>query len=222
KLACFHRSRSITRCDTAVLPKMSQVWHILEAKGSRTCRPFENLRFPPKCAGGDKECGHTPTSKAQHCPKLHTSPVERVTQLIEESSSMRGYGMAILKSSNLEAFFERTLDDLECEYIYPPAVFEELLSWDPERVAAAAKRPNYTVFLHDDLPIGERCGICLFDERVSICCYDPDTEAVRGVVDSAAPEVRRWAESVHERYLAEARPLEVAEESASRRSLERV
>lgn len=135
-------------------------------------------------------------------------PVERIEHLLDEAETVYGFGMAMLKSSALEAFFERTLDDLDCEYVYPPAVFEELLAWDEETVMEATTRPGYTVLLHDSLPVREWCGICLFDERVSICCYDPETGLLQAVVDTESPEMRAWAESVYERYRSEARPLE--------------
>lgn len=141
-------------------------------------------------------------------PAYPYEPIERVTDMVAETETMRGFGMAMLKSSSLEAFFDRTRDDLVCEYVYPPAVFEELLAWDETRVADAAARDNYTPMLHDDLPVDEWCGICLFDERVSFCCYEPETGLLRALVDTGAPEMYEWAESVYERYRREARPLE--------------
>ncbi|WP_331233167.1 helix-turn-helix transcriptional regulator [Natronorarus salvus] len=143
-------------------------------------------------------------------PGYPYEPVERLAGLLEGTTTMRGFGMAMLKSGNLESFFDRALDDLECEYVYPPAVFEGLLSWDEETVVEAATRDNYTVLLHDDLPMDDRCGICLFDDRVSLCCYDHESGALRSLVDTGSTELYRWAESQYGRYRAEARPLETA------------
>lgn len=144
-------------------------------------------------------------------PGYPYQPVERITHLLGETETMYGFGMAMLKSSNLEAFFDRTLEDLDCEYVYPPAVFEELLSWDEETVMEATTRPGYTVLLHDALPVREWCGVCLFDERVSICFYDPQTGLLQALVDTESAEMRAWAESTYERYRSEARPLEEAD-----------
>lgn len=135
------------------------------------------------------------------------APIERLSTLINTTRTMRGFGMAILKSSNLETFFERARDGMECEYIYPPAVFEELLAWDEETVVETVSGPNYDVLLHDDLPLEERCGICLFDERVSICCFDPETGALQSLVDSGGDEIRAWAASYYDRLKGEAEPL---------------
>ena len=134
-------------------------------------------------------------------------PVERLTEFITTTRTMRGFGMALLKSGNLEPFFDHVLDGLVCEYIYPPAVFEDLLKWDEKTVLNAVRRANYTVLLHDDLPLDERCGICLFDDSVSICCYNPETGTLQSLVDTGSDEMRAWADSYYEQFRDEARPL---------------
>lgn len=144
---------------------------------------------------------------SQPGPGYPYKPVERVANLITSTRTMRGFGMAMLKSGTLDAFFDQILDGLECEYIYPPDVFEDLLSWDEETVMETATRTNYSVLLHDDLPIDNRCGICLFDDRVSICCYDPETGALQATVDTESDEMRTWAESHFDQFRAEARLL---------------
>ena len=141
-------------------------------------------------------------------PGYPYEPVDRLTELVTTSRTMRGFGMALLKSGNLEPFFDRVLNGLECEYIYPPAVFEELLSWDEETVKEAVSRSNYTVLLHDDLPLDDRCGICLFDDRVSICCYNPETGTLRSLVDTGSNEMSAWTGSYYEQFRDEARLLE--------------
>ncbi len=137
-------------------------------------------------------------------------PVERLTELMGTTGTMYGFGMALLKSRNLEPFFDQIGDGLVCEYIYPPAVFESLLEWDHETVLDAAAHPNYTVLLHDELPLDQRCGICLFDHAVSICCYNPETGMLQSLVDTESDEMRTWADASYERYREEAQPLENA------------
>jgi predicted transcriptional regulator len=145
---------------------------------------------------------------SQPGPGYPYKPIERLTELITTTGTMRGFGMALLKSGNLEPFFDHVLNGLKCEYIYPPAIFEELLSWDEETVIETATRANYTVLLHDDLPLDDRCGICLFDDRVSICCYDAETGTLQSLVDTGSDEMRMWAESYYEQFRDEARPLD--------------
>ncbi|MWV41487.1 transcriptional regulator [Natrialba sp. INN-245] len=152
---------------------------------------------------------------SQPGPGYPYEPVDRLAELLAESETMYGFGMALLKSGNLEPFFDHIQDGLECEYIYPPAVFEELLSWDERTVAETATRANYTVLVHDELPLDDRCGISLFDERVCICCYDPETGALRSLVDTGSDEMCTWAKSHYEQFRDNARPLEDADDVRS-------
>lgn len=137
-------------------------------------------------------------------------PIERIAHLIAEGGTVRGFGMMLFKSSNLRAFIEHVDNGIECEYIYPPEIFEQLLAWDGERVMAATERENFTVLLHDSLPIDQRCGICLFGDRVSFCCIDPETGMIYALIDTGAPEMCAWAEKKLEEFSAEAEPLHVA------------
>ncbi|MBX0324397.1 transcriptional regulator [Halomicroarcula sp. F13] len=137
-------------------------------------------------------------------------PVERVTRLIKESDTMRGFGTTVFKSVNNETVCEAVLDGMEFEYIYSPEVLEATVAWNPEKVAEAASRDNCSLFVHDNLPDQHRCGIGLFDERMGICCHDAESRQLEAVVDTEAATVREWAETVYERYRAEARRIEEA------------
>ena len=145
---------------------------------------------------------------SQPGPGFPYKPIERLTELITATQTVRGFGMTLLKSGNLELFFDQLRYGLECEYIYPPMVFEELLSWDEETVAAMTNRTNYTVMLHDDLPLDDRCGICIFDDRVCICCYDQETGTLQSLIDTESDEMRAWAESYYEQFRDEAQSLQ--------------
>ncbi len=148
-------------------------------------------------------------------PGYPYQPVERITELVQEAGLMRGFGMVMLKSSNLEVFFARSLVDLRSDYVYPPDVFEQILAWDPEAVLEAVQHPNCTVWLHDDLPLDDRCGICLFDDHVSICCYDGETGAFQATIDTGSLELVEWAESYYEQLRAEAKPFHDADDLVS-------
>ncbi|WP_457852213.1 helix-turn-helix transcriptional regulator [Natronorarus salvus] len=140
-------------------------------------------------------------------PGYPYQPVERITELVREAGMMRGFGMVMLKSSNLEVFFTRSLDDLQSDYIYPPDVFKQILVWDPEAVTKAVSHSNCTVWIHDDLPLDDRCGICLFDDHVSICCYDGETGSLQATIDTGSPELVEWAEVYYERLREQAEPV---------------
>jgi predicted transcriptional regulator len=135
-------------------------------------------------------------------------PIERVTQLIERTEAMRGFGTTVLKSSNLETACQSILDGMEFEFVYSPEVLEAIVSWNPAKVAEAAACENCTTLLHDSLPDNEWCGLGIYDDCVGICCHDIETGTLRAVVDTDAPEARAWAESVYERVRNEARPLD--------------
>ncbi len=135
-------------------------------------------------------------------------PVERVTQLIEGSGSMRGFGTTVVKSSNLEAACRSILDGMEFEFVYSPDVLEAVVSWNPAKVAETAACENCTTFLHDSLPDGRWCGLGIYDDRVGICCHDVETGVLHAVVDTDAPAAFAWAESVYERVRREATPLD--------------
>lgn len=135
-------------------------------------------------------------------------PVERVTRLIEETATMRGFGTTVFKSVNNETVCEAVLDGMEFEYIYSPEVLEATVAWNPEKVAEATARDNCTLFVHDDLPDKHRCGLGIFDNQMGICCHDAETRQLEAVVDTESAAARNWAESVYERYRTEARSLD--------------
>ena len=140
-------------------------------------------------------------------PGYPYQPVERVTELIEETSEMLGFGTTVFKSINNETVCDSVLDGMEYEYIYSPAVLEATIDWNPARVAEAAACENCTILLHDGLPDVTRCGIGIFDERIGICCHDGETGMLEAVVDTDAPEAREWALAVYELHRADARSL---------------
>jgi predicted transcriptional regulator len=143
-------------------------------------------------------------------PRYPYEPVERVSELIEGTDTMRGFGTTVYKSLNNETMCRSVLSGMEFEYVYKPAVLEATVAWDPERVAEAAACENCTVLLHDGLPDEDRCGLGVFDDRVGICCHDAETGQLEAVVDTDAPEAHEWALSVYERHRAEARPADEA------------
>ena len=157
-------------------------------------------------------------------PGYPDRPTERRLELIRESSTWRGLGVAMLGLRTLETAFDRFLDQqdpFECEYIYPPEVFDELLSWgDRETIVEAVNSDSYTVLLHEDLPTAHQYELCLFDDRVTICCYDPETGGLQALIETTSQEMRTWAASYYEQFRAEAEPLEDAFERGSLPSLE--
>ncbi|MDS0294712.1 helix-turn-helix transcriptional regulator [Halogeometricum luteum] len=144
-------------------------------------------------------------------PSYPYTPVERVSHLLESTDSIRGLGTTIYKSGNLEVFCRRVLEGMEMEYIYSLPVLRAIVDWNPELTARALERDNCTVFVHEDLPDGDRCGLNVMDDRVGICGHDPETAQLEAVIDTKSPDAREWAEAAYERHRREARPFEVRE-----------
>lgn len=140
-------------------------------------------------------------------PGYPYEPVERLTQLIEDTSRLRGFDSFVFKSINNEAVCRAVLNGMELEYVYSPTALAATFAWNPERVREAAARENCTVLLHEELPDGDRCGLGITDDRVGICCHDAETGALTAVIDTGAPEAREWAVPIFERYRREARPV---------------
>lgn len=93
---------------------------------------------------------------------------------------------------------------MKLEYVYSPTALEGTVAWNPDRVMEAAARENCTVFVHDNLPDGNRCGLGIVDDRVGICCHDTETGALTAVIDTDAPAAREWAIATFERVRREA------------------
>ncbi|WP_368410966.1 helix-turn-helix transcriptional regulator [Halomarina pelagica] len=147
-------------------------------------------------------------------PGYPYQPVERVTQLIEGTSAMRGFGTTVFKSINNETVCRAVVDGMDYEYIYAPETLEATVAWDPEAVARAAACENCTILVHDDLPDEHRCGLGIFDDRVGICCHDAETGMLEAVIDTDSPEAREWAVSVFERHRVDARSVDGGEKAA--------
>ena len=141
-------------------------------------------------------------------PAYPYEPVERLCHLIESTSTMRGFDSIVYKSSNLEAACRAVLDGMEFEYVFTPEALEGTFAWNPEWMAAVAACENASVYVHDHLPDGDRCGLGIVDDRAGICCHDPRTGALVAVIDTDAPEAREWAISVFETVREAATPVD--------------
>lgn len=141
-------------------------------------------------------------------PGYPYQPVERLAELIERSDSLRGFGSTIVKASTLETACGAIQAGMEFEYVYSPENVETLFAWNPEEIARTVACDNCTTYVHDAIPDGESCGVDIFDDRVTICCHDVETNVLRAVVDTDSPAARDWADSLFERIKRDAEPLD--------------
>ncbi|MFC4439139.1 MULTISPECIES: helix-turn-helix transcriptional regulator [Natrialbaceae] len=125
-------------------------------------------------------------------------PVTRFTSLLRKTDRFRfvGFDVALLQPCKDE-LCQRIIDGMQAEIIDPPRVARYIRSTCPELFSETLESGNLTVWLHDDLP---SYGVGLFDDRIALSGYDPDSVMVRVLVDTDAEEAREWAESVYESY----------------------
>lgn len=122
-------------------------------------------------------------------------PVNRFMSLLRETDQFRfaRFDVALLEPCK-EELCQLIVDGLKAEIIDPPRVAKYVRSSCPELFAETLESGNLTLRLHDDLP---GFGVGIFDDRVAVCGYDPDSVTVRVLVDSDAPAVREWADSTY-------------------------
>ncbi|MFW5918302.1 MAG: helix-turn-helix transcriptional regulator [Haloferacaceae archaeon] len=139
-------------------------------------------------------------------------PVNRFEALLRETEQFRTVGINV-------ALFEQCKDELcqqvrhgtNAEIINLPRVVKYIRSTCSELFSETLESGDLTVRLHDGLP---PYGVSLFDDRVAVSGYDPDSVTVRVLVDTDDADAREWAESVYDTFRRETPtvPLETAEE----------
>ncbi|SER71627.1 helix-turn-helix transcriptional regulator [Natrinema salaciae] len=132
-------------------------------------------------------------------------PVNRFVSLLRETDRFRfvGFDLALLEPCKDE-LARRIVDGMRTEIIDPPSVARHVLSTYPEHCAEPLESGHLEIRLHDDLP---SYGVAIFDHRIGISGYNPESGTVRVLVDTDAPAAREWAKSTYERYRRESRPL---------------
>lgn len=125
-------------------------------------------------------------------------PVNRFISLLGETERFRfaGFDVALLEPCK-EELIEEIVDGMQTEIITPPRVARYIRSTYPELFSRALESGNLALRLHDDLP---QFGVSIFEDRVAINGYDPDTVAVRVLVDTDAEGAREWAESAYRSF----------------------
>ena len=125
-------------------------------------------------------------------------PVNRFLSLLRETERFRfaGFDIALLAPCKSE-LCRRIVDGMDAEIIDPPSVITYIRSSCPEEFSETLESGNLTLQVHDDLPA---FGLGLFDDRICIVGYDPESGTVRVSIDTDNPEAREWAESIYQSY----------------------
>lgn len=130
-------------------------------------------------------------------------PVNRFMSLLSETETLYGLDPASINPLHLDDIYERIVDGMETDAVFPSAVVEELLTSNPDRAERAFESGNLTLRIHDDLPF----GLTLCDDRIGVGVYDDETGLLRTYADTDASAAREWAEDVYADYRAEATEL---------------
>lgn len=131
------------------------------------------------------------------------APANRCASFYPTTDRVRGFDAAVTAPHNYEALSELVLAGLEAEFVIPREVSENIRAAYPEAQRAARESGNLQDWWHDDLPL---CRVIVFDHRVGVGGYDPESGVLAVYVDSDAPDLREWAVSTFERFRREARP----------------
>lgn len=125
-------------------------------------------------------------------------PVNRFLELVRDTDRFRfaGFNVALLEPCK-DQLCQLVVDGMVTEIIDPPTVVQYIRSSCPAEFSEMFEEGNLTLRVHDDLP---PYGVGLFDDRIAVSGYDPDTGAVKVLVDTDSPASREWAETVYERY----------------------
>jgi hypothetical protein len=115
--------------------------------------------------------------------------------LVESTDRLRGFDVATIAPGNVGTIYERIVGGMVTDICYPGHVVETIVESAPERSAEAAASGNLTLRVAEDVP----CGLALFDDRVGLGGYDPETGALCAFVDTDDPEAYAWAEGEFER-----------------------
>ena len=138
-------------------------------------------------------------------------PVRRFMELLDGSSSLRGYDTTTVAPLYVDDIRENILDGMATEVVYLPTVAEQLVADYRDAVAAAVDAGHLRLRVDDSLPF----GLAVFDDRVGIGVYDDANGMLSVFVDTADPVVREWAVESFAARWSRATPLDawVAESS---------
>ncbi len=138
-------------------------------------------------------------------PAAPYRPVNRFLSLLRGADRFRfvGFDLATFEPC-LAELRNRCRDGLDAEIIQPPDVVDCLRSKPVEQSTQAFYSGRLTVRTHDAVP---NCGFGCFDDRVALTGCDPDSGAVRVLVDTDDPAARDWVESRYQSFRRESTPL---------------
>ena len=139
-------------------------------------------------------------------PDFPYRPVNRFESLLRKATTVRLIRPEISLMEPCFDVLRRLVEDgVDITLIARPTCHTYFFSTYPEHSPKMVERDNFTVLAHDELP---PYGIGHLDADATISCFEQDSGTVQALIDTDAPAVLEWAESLYERYETEARPVE--------------
>lgn len=139
-------------------------------------------------------------------PDAPYRPVGRFESLLRETTTVRFLRPEVaLMDLCFDLLYQLIGEGVDVTLIDRPECHRYFLSTYPDRSSEMIQQDNFTVLEHKDLP---SYGTGLLDERITISCYERDSGTVHALIDTDAPAVREWAESLYESHRADARHVE--------------
>lgn len=133
-------------------------------------------------------------------------PVGRFESLLRNTTTLRFLRPEVaLMDPCFDVLHQLIGDGVDMTLIDRPECHSYFLSTYPKRSSEMVRQDNFTVLEQDDLP---PYGVGLLDACVTISCYEQDSGTVHALIDTEAPAVREWGESIYETYKADARYIE--------------
>lgn len=130
-------------------------------------------------------------------------PLNRFIDLLEGTSSLRGFDTTSVAPTYVEDVYGRIVDGMAVEIVYEEAVVERLATEYADLAADAFERENLSLWLRDEVPF----GLALFDDRIGIGGYDEETGLLEVFADTGDTAALEWGERLFERYKADSTPL---------------
>jgi predicted transcriptional regulator len=123
--------------------------------------------------------------------------------LLRSSETLR-----VFDTSRVDPIFADEIRDqirggMDTDAIYPPAVAEDITSTYPDAIEPLLESGQLTLSTHGALPF----GLAIFDDRIGLGGYDPDSGLLSAFVDTDDPGARAWALALFDRYEGSAEPV---------------
>lgn len=131
------------------------------------------------------------------------APDDRCASFYPGTTRVRGFDAVLTSPRSFERLVELVVDGLEVEFVLTAAVAATLHEAYPEHDRRARASDHVSLHLNEALPL---CRLTIFDDRVGVGGYDPDTGMLAVYLDSDAQTLREWAVQTFERYRAGSRP----------------